>query len=280
MSLEQLRAAGLGDGAIKRRVLAGRLHRVHRGVYAVGHARVVGRGRMWAAVLACGGTGVAVLSHRAAAAVWDLVPWPTRVDVTTRRQRRSVPGLRVHRNRTLTPDAIRRDPPDGLPLTSVARTLSDLAADETPYRLERICHRAGHLRILDVPDPCPRELRAALKSLEHADPQMPRVGLEDRFLALVAAAGLPAPEVNVRLGPYEVDFLWRDLRLIVETDDIATHHTRRAFAADRRRDVELSMSGYLVLRFTWADVVERPEWVVAALRYAVSSRASSPKTST
>jgi len=272
VSLAQLRAAGLGDGAIKWRVRRGRLHPVHRGVYAVGYARVVGRGRMWAAVLAYGG----VLSHRSAAAVWDLVPWPTTVDVTLAAKRRSVPGVRAHRSRTLTLEAICHDPADGLPITGVARTLADLATTETPYRLERICHRAEHLRILDVPDPSPRKLRAALATLEHADPKLPRAGLEDRFLELVAEAGLPRPEVDARIGPYVVDFLWRDVRLVVETDDVATHHTRRAFAADRRRDVELGLAGYRVLRFTWADVTGRPEWV----RYAVSSAASSRKTST
>jgi Transcriptional regulator, AbiEi antitoxin/Protein of unknown function (DUF559) len=273
ISLEQLRAAGLGDGAIKRRVAAGRLHRVHRGVYAVGHARVVGRGRLWAAVLASGGPEAAALSHRAAAAAWDLLPWPSgKVDVTPLRHRRSVAGIRVHRSRTLTVDDIHFDPEDGLPVTTAERTLIDLADVLSPYRLERVCHRAEHLHLLDAKAIGPRPGRrtrkrdTALATLKHAPPQITRSELEERFLVLAADAALPPPLVNSQRGPYCSDFIWPDLGLIVETDGARTHNTDTAFHADRRRDIDLKVAGHETLRFTWDHVVHDAPWVDNALR--------------
>ncbi|HEY3019184.1 MAG TPA: type IV toxin-antitoxin system AbiEi family antitoxin domain-containing protein [Solirubrobacteraceae bacterium] len=277
VSVEQLRAAGLGDGAIKRRVVAGRLHRVHRGVYAVGHPRVVGHGRMWAAVLACGGPGVAVLSHRSAAALWDLVPWPAgRIDVLTTGRRRSAAGLRVHQSRSLSLDDITLDPQHGLPVTTVARTLIDLADVLTPYRLERVCHRAEHLRLLDARAPAhpgrrTRKRDAALATLKKAPPQITRNELEERFLALVANAGLPPPRVNEDRGPYCADFLWPELNLVVETDGARTHNTDTAFHADRRRDVDLKVAGLETVRFTWDHILNDPRWVERALRTLTAS---------
>ena len=128
MSTGQLHAAGLGRGAINLRVRRQRLLRVHRGVYAVGHRRLTFRGRLWAAVLACGGVEAAVLSHRTAAAVWGLSPRPSgKLELTTVQRSASTAALRVHRSRTLDPldDVVRQ--PDGLPVTTVARTLMDLA---------------------------------------------------------------------------------------------------------------------------------------------------------
>src|SRR3954471_23292154 len=198
VSLDQLRRAGLSVGAIRRRVRSGWLHRLHRGVFAVGHTRLTGVGRMWAAVLAY---DRAPLSHQSAAAVWDLMPWPTRsIDISTRRHRASIPGVRVHRPRKLTLDDITRDPQYGLPVTKVARLLVDMTPRLTPHRLERLVHRAEHLRILDVPDPCPRKLRVALDTLALGPPQVTRSELEERFLELVAQAGLPRPLVNHERG--------------------------------------------------------------------------------
>jgi hypothetical protein len=273
VSTAQLRAAGVGQGAVELRVLRGWLHQVHRGVYAVGHSRLTQRGRMWAAVLACGGVGIAILSHRTAAAAWDLSPLPSgRLDVTTMRRSVSTAKLRVHKGQTLDPldDVVRQ--PDGLPVTSVARTLVDLAGVLTAQQLERSCHRAEVLRRLDV-----REvqrvlagarrrgagaLRAALATLAPAAPDITRSELEERFLALVADAGLPRPEVNAVVAGHEVDFLWRRHCLVVETDGAATHLTPTAFEADRRRDAALQVAGFRVVRFTWRQITDDSRRVV------------------
>jgi hypothetical protein len=248
-------------------VTAGWLRREHRGVYAFGPLPPVGR--MWAAVLAYERT---VLSHASAAAVWDLAPWPRRIELSSRTNRRSTDTIEVHHRRTLTLDDLTRDPEHGLPVTTVARLLGDMSPRLTPYRLTRLCHRAEHLRILDVPDPCPRKLRAALDTLLLRPPQIPRSEFEELFLALVAQTPLPPPLVNHRKGPYTADFIWPELGLIVETDGARTHNTDTAFVADRRRDVDMKIAGLETLRLVWADVLERPEWVVRALLSTAAAR--------
>lgn len=240
-------------------------------MYAVGHTRLSYRGRLWAAVLACGGPEVAVLSHRSAAALWDLIPTPaTKPDITTLRAAHSMPAVRVHRPRTLAEEDITQR--EGLPLTTVARTLKDLATLVTPHRLERICHRAEHLHILDavVLTDTHGKLRQALRTLAAGDPQITRSELEERFLELIAGADLPRPEVNTHIEGYEVDFAWRAQRLIAETDGAATHLTPTAFEADRRRDAHLQTAGYRVLRFTWRQVTEWPRETAAILGSALS----------
>lgn len=279
VSTAQLHAAGVGRGAVERRVRRGRLHRVHRGVYAVGHPRLTGRGRLWAAVLACGGVGVAVLSHRAAAAVWDLRPLPGTLDVTTLRRSVSTRTLRLHSSKTLDPldDVVRQ--PDGLPVTAVARTLVDLAAVLTAHQIERTCHRAEFLRRLDTaaigrilqraPARGARNLRAALATLATAEPDVTRSELEERFLALVAQAGLQQPRVNTRVAGHEVDFVWRAARLVVEVDGVQAHLTPVAFERDRRRDVDLQLAGFHVLRFTRRRIATESHAVVRALAAAL-----------
>jgi hypothetical protein len=267
VSTVQLHAAGLRRSAIEKRVRRGWLHRVHRQVYAVGHPRLMGRGQMWAAVLAGGGVDVAVLSHRTAAAAWDLSPMPSgKVDVTSLQRSTSTTRLRVHRGQRLDPlnDVVRQ--PDGLPVTSVARTLVDLAGVLTGQQLERTCHRAEVLRRLDAAHVerlltttrrrGARNLRTALATLTRADPDITRSELEERFLALVAAAGLPRPVVNARVAGFEVDFLWREQFLIVETDGAATHLTPGAFEGDRRKDATLKVAGFRVVRFTWRQITD------------------------
>jgi Protein of unknown function (DUF559) len=266
ISVAQLRGAGLGDGAIRHRVVRGRLHRFHHGVYAVGHPRLTARGRLWAAVLACGGPDVAVLSYRSAAAVWDLLASPAKFDVTTLGGHRSTRAIRVHRTRTLRPADVTDN--NGLPITIVARTLADLATTLDAHRLERVVHRAEQLRLLDAAalrTSSSRALRAALETLVANDPDITRSRLEERFLSLVSDAGLPRPEVNVMLGPYEVDFLWRDRKLVVETDGAATHLTPQAFEDDRHRDAMLMTLGFRVVRFTRRQVVHQPRATIATV---------------
>jgi hypothetical protein len=276
VSRRQLLEAGLTTRAVESWLRGRRLHRVHRGVYALGHARLTFRGWLWAAVHACGGPEAAVISHRSAAAVWDLLPIPSgAVDVTTLRESRPAAGLRVHRSLSL--DA-KRDrtvhDEDALPTTTVARTLVDLAATLTAHRLERVCHQAQILRLLDVNDIEPLlagskgapKLRQALATLADAEPAITRSELEDRFVALVAQANLPRPLVNVQLHGHEVDFLWPDRHLVAETDGRATHLTPTAFETDRRRDAQLLVAGYRVVRFSYREVAVEPHAVASTLR--------------
>jgi very-short-patch-repair endonuclease len=224
-------------------------------------------------VLACGGPGRAVLSHRTAAAVWDLLPSPAGVEVTTLRAGQSTEALRVHRSRTTQHDVTTHR---GLPVMTVTRTLVDLADRLTPHGLERVCHRAELLRLLDARAVATRmdelsgrrttRLRKALATLAHADPQITRSELEERFLALVARYELPRPRVNAPLHGFTVDFLWRDARVVVETDGGAAHAAPRARERDHRRDAALAVAGYRVHRFTWSQVTREPGAVARTLR--------------
>jgi very-short-patch-repair endonuclease len=276
VSVAQLHAAGLGRTAIHTRVRGGRLIRLHRGVYAVGHSQLTPLGWRWAAVLACGGPRRAALSHRSAAAVWDLLPSPAQFDVSTLAGARSTVRIRVHRG--LRPQDVTTI--DDLPVTTVARTLVDLATLLTPHQTERVVHRAEHLRLLDTHSLDEQLARArgrrtkpltsAVERLQVEEPDITRSELEERFLSLVVDAQLPRPEVNATVGAFEVDFLWREHHLIVETDGAATHLTAEAFEEDRRRDAHLSMLGFRTLRFTWRQVVHEPRFMARAITAAVA----------
>src|SRR4051794_35044372 len=144
ISVGQLRAAGLGRGAIKLRVRRGRLHRVHRGVYVVGVPRLTPRGRLWAAMLACGGPERAAISHRSAISVYELLDDLGPVDVTVLGENKSVPGVRVHRSRTLDFERDTILQPDGLRVTTAVRALHDASATLSDKDLRRACHEADH----------------------------------------------------------------------------------------------------------------------------------------
>ena len=277
MSTAQLRACGLGDGAIDLRVRRRRLLRLHRGVYAVGHARLTQRGRLWAALLACGGEHAAVISHRSAAALWEIAPAPSaKVEVTTRAHSRSTPTIRVHRSTSLHQQDVHRGH-DGLPMTTVARTLLDLATVLTLTRLERACHQAEIARCLDTraiadvldragTSPGTRRLREDIAKLAATGPEPTRSEMEIRFLSLIEQFDLPRPRVNARTQGLMVDFFWPAHHLIAETDGIATHLTPTAFETDRRRDAILQVAGLRVVRFTWRQLTRQPHEVAQTLR--------------
>jgi very-short-patch-repair endonuclease len=252
VSFHQLLEIGFTQPAIARWVRAGRLHRIHRGVYAVGHARLSNEGRWMAAVLACGPG--AALSHRSAAALWRMLPaQPGHVEVTVPghggRKRRK--GIRIHRSISLHPaqTTLRL----GIPVTTPARTLADLRRSATPDELSKARREA--------------ELRGyRLADQGEGEPALTRTELERRFLRLCRRRGLPVPEVDVPVGEYVVDFLWREEGLIVETDSYRFHGGRAAFEYDYHRQARLNAAGFDVMRFTWRQVVYEPEEVVAAVR--------------
>jgi predicted transcriptional regulator of viral defense system len=230
ISLTQLCALGLSTSAVSRWVTAGRLHRVHPGVYAVGHRALSLDGRLRAALLYAGQD--AVLSHTTAAWIWQLVEaTPERIHLTVRGRRRSLPAVRVHRSRHL--EKVRhRD----LPVTTVARTLLDVAAMLPASQLRRALAEAEYRQLLDV-----RELSVALgrgrpgsKALRRAlATHMPALAqtmslLEERFLVLCESSGVPMPEVNVRVQGMLVDAVWRLQRVAVELDGHAAHASREA----------------------------------------------------
>jgi REase_MTES_1575 len=274
VSRAQLVAAGVGREAIRHRLATSRLHLTYPTVYAVGHPLLSLHGRYLAAVLACGDH--AVLSHRDAATLLDLLPVGSgAIEVTTiRRGRRSLRGIKLHSSRSLPPDEITTC--EGIPCTTVARTLVDLAGCVPPRRLRQTLEQALVLRVFDLAATTValgrargRRGTAALRRLlaEVADePPLTRRELERLFRELVREAGLPLPVVNGLVAGYEVDFHWPAHRLIVETDGRAFHAHALAFDDDRQRDLDLELAGWHVLRVTWRHVLQEPERVVALLR--------------
>jgi predicted transcriptional regulator of viral defense system len=260
VSVAQLRALGLSKDAVHKRVRAGRLHRLHHGVYAVGHTVLKVEGRRLAAVLACGKG--AVLSHRSAAAHWGLLESEaTRTDVTTPRTRAANATIRLHRSHSL--DARDTTSHRGIPITSVPRTLLDLAATVKPDRLERALAQAEHLELYDhsaITELLARANghrgRKALTEATALEPKLTQSEWEVRMLKLVRTAAMPEPLVNLPLdapdyGECRPDFHWPAHNLIVETDGWNSHRTRAAFERDRAKDAALTAAGYRVVRFTW-----------------------------
>jgi Transcriptional regulator, AbiEi antitoxin/Protein of unknown function (DUF559) len=260
VSLAQLRALGIEYGAVKHRVRVGRLHRVHHGVYAVGHRALRVEGRRLAAVLACGPG--AVLSHRSAASHWGLLATDqVGIDVTAPRGRHGVPGIRLHTSRSL--DAQDTTSHEGIPITTVHRTLLDLAATVRNHQLERALAQAMYLQLYDqraIDDVIARSNgHRGTKILAEAtkqEPQITKSMWEVRMLRLVRGANLPEPMCNRALhapdhGECKPDFYWPGHELVVETDGWEAHRTLAAFRNDRAKDAALTVAGYKVLRFTW-----------------------------
>jgi very-short-patch-repair endonuclease len=262
VSYSQLRAAGMSQPTVSRRAKAGRLHAVHRAVYAVGHTKLSFEGRCMAAVLALG-EGAAI-SHRSAAALWRMLPpqdGPIEITVPGDGGREKREGIEVHRSCTLIAGiSILRN---GIRLTKAARTLQDLqrvASAET--------YRSAVRRALD--------LRLISSEQLGSEDELTRSELERVFRSLCRRHRLPQPEVNARVGPYEVDFLWRDRRLIVETDGFRHHGHRDAFESDRAKDACLQSEGFRVLRFTYRQVTDASADVAASLRRLLGQRSLTP----
>lgn len=272
----QLRDLGIGERAVDHRVQAGRLHRVHQGVYAVGHPLLSREGRWLAAVIA-GGSGAA-LSHRSAAELWGLLPRERgAMEIVVPGDRRDRPGLILHQARLI--DAERTEV-RGVPVTTVERTLLDVAAVVDSRALRRAVHEAEVLRLwrpaaVEATLARHRGRRGAgrlgaVLAQGGLGADLTRSELELRFLELVADRRLPAPRANfsVRIGrrTVEADFAWPDRRLIVELDGHATHATRAGFERDRARDRAVQAAGWRVVRVTWRQLHGDPAAVVHDLR--------------
>jgi very-short-patch-repair endonuclease len=263
----QLLELGIGRRAIERRLENGRLHLIHRGVYAVGYPLVSQHGRWLAAVLAIGPG--AALSHRSAAAHWRIAPIPdapieTIVPGGSRRRR---PGIVVHRCALL--EGRHLTVRERIPLTTVARTLLDLATRITPRALREAFDGAERRRLLDREElhricdgatgrPGTGAIRALLRErpLPLAEA---RSKLERRFLRYCRDRELPIPAVNVPVAGYTVDCLWPEQRPVVELDSWAFHGDRDSFEADRRRDARIQRTGCRVIRVTDRAMTREPD---------------------
>ncbi len=214
-----------------------------------------------AAVLALGRS--AAVSHQSAAALWRLLPprdGPIHITLRGVNGRKGRPGITIHRSHTLIAGVTTRH--NGIAVTRPGRTLRDLRRSVPQQVYRAAVRKALDLRLISSNDIGP-------------DPDLTRSELERIFLSLCRRHRLPQPEVNARVGPYEVDFLWRDRGLIVETDGFRHHASRVAFESDRARDARLQSRGYRVLRFTYRQVLNRSP-VVAALRPLLAQSALTP----
>lgn len=264
ISLEQLVALGLSPRTVRHRAAAGCLVRIHRGVFAVGHDALSVNGRRLAAVLACGSG--AVLSHRSAGALWGLRPWAgQRFEVSVPSQAgRAVREIDLHRCRSLA--GVDVTEVDAIPCTTVARTLIDLASAGDRQGLISAITRAEELRIYDGAEIAgvlergrgrsgTRLLRSVLAKWSDDPTRSP---FERDLLAFLRRHSLPEPRVNEWITVEDQtilpDFMWRERRVILETDGYATHHTRKAFADDRRRDQVLTRNGWTPLRAAYRQL--------------------------
>lgn len=276
----QLLDAGMGPKRIDNWLERGRLHAMHRGVYAlIPPAAQPPLAAQMAAVLAYGEG--AALSHLSSAAVWGFVPrTPPEVHVTvTRSHRRPQAGIRLHRA------TVPLDPRDltqrrNLPVTTPARAVVEIAGELSTRKLERALDEAIVSRVTS------REAvrKASLRAGRHVGAAALRTMIavtggsrseaERRLRSLARRGGLPQPQLNPRVGAFEVDFLWPEERVIVEVDGYDFHASKTAFERDHRRDAILQGLGFHILRFTWRQLTQEPEFVLVQLARALSRAAA------
>jgi very-short-patch-repair endonuclease len=283
VALWQLADLGFDAQLARKRIAAHRLLRIHQGVYALGPILKT-HGYLLAAVLACGPE--ATLSHRSAALLHGILDDSrNRIDVIAPNRRGRAPqGIAAHRDGTLT--SVDRVAIDGIPCTSLARTLLDLAATESPNTLRYAVTQAEVEEIFDFSEILEllkrsrgrrgvARLRLAIE-LHDPDEQEARRELEKKLLRLFKRSGFQSPEVNGHLIIDGIsmmpDFMWRDARVIVEADSRRVHGTAIAFEKDRLRDQRLAAAGLTVIRVTWNQATNEPERVIQTLRRVLSRR--------
>jgi very-short-patch-repair endonuclease len=270
----QLLRAGITTSEIEQRLRTGALLREHRGVYRVGHRAPGVEASYLAAVRACGDG--ALLSGRAAGYLLGIVKGRVPAPEVTAPTERRVKGVKTRRSRDLAAsDATtwRR-----IPVTSVARTLVDLAASLSTAELARACHEAG-VRHGTTPSQVgavlarrPKSPGAAkLRQIMRGEVRVTLSKLEARFLAVLRDARLVLPQTNISAGGRRVDCYWPQERLVVELDSYRYHHSRHAWEQDRHREREARARGEEFRRYTYGDVFDEPQLIMAELRALVPS---------
>jgi very-short-patch-repair endonuclease len=275
----QLPAIGVTLSMLKTRIARGSMTRLHRGVYVVGHSRLTPHGHALAAVLAAGPG--AALSHRSAAWLHGIGARGGRSDVTTTARAAGAASFRVHRTTVLTASDLTTV--EAIPVTTVARTLVDLAGVVSHERLRKALSEAERMLLIDMCElararertrtrngPGHARLQAVLAEHAAHGAQIDRSKLERRFVALARRAGLPLPRLNLWIDGMEVDAVWPRERIAVELDSWEFHRHRRAFQHDREKGNALTAAGWTVLRFTHHDIADRPAEVAAQLRHFVA----------
>jgi len=269
----QLRALGLGRGAIEHRVKRGLLHPLHRGVYRWGTAIDSAWSRARAAVVACG-AGAAV-SHQAALGLYGMRSHPVGpTDVTVLGRRVRCGGIRSHRVDTLARADVRLV--RGIPVTAPARSLldsaselsaRDLAAAVEQAQIDRLVTRSAIAAALRR---APGRAGAPVLRALLDEPAFTRSRAERMLAALLRTAELPRPLFNARVEGFEVDALWRRERVVLEFDSYAFHATRAAFERDRRRTATLARRRYVVLRTTWRELTQASHALIARIAEALA----------
>jgi very-short-patch-repair endonuclease len=272
ISSDQLQEIGYTRQAIYHRIRTGRLHPLHRGVYAVGRPHVTDHGRWMAAVIACGAGSM--LSHSSAAALWRIGPEQRNlVELSLPSlSRRCRPGLQIHQRPSLQDRDMTAE--FGIPVTTPVQTLLDMTPRLDRRGIERMVNEADKYDLVHPP-----QLRRALDArpgaagvarlrriLDRRTFRLTKEELERRFLPLARKAGLPVPLTGRIVSEFEVDFYWPDLGLVVETDGLRYHRTPAEQARDRLRDQAHTAAGLTQLRFTHEQVRYEPEHVLAVLR--------------
>jgi very-short-patch-repair endonuclease len=265
VSRGQLARLGITKDAVRRRLASKRLLCVRPNVFAVGHTGLTADSHRLAAVLTCGPR--ALLSHRAAAELWGLLPSSPQFEVTVPRGGRRREGIVVHHSRVL--ELEDRALVRAIPVTTVARTLVDLADVLDERRLAMAVHEAEVRRVFDlnaiervmgrVPGRAGRHRLRRVLAAYRPEPRFTRSRAERRLLSLCERHGLPKPQTNVWIHGFEVDGYWEDVGLVVEVDGGEAHLTRRAFREDRARDRRLATEGIGVVRVTWFDFDDEAE---------------------
>jgi hypothetical protein len=281
VSTRQLASLGYTKSSVAKAAKVGRLHRLHRGVYVVGHRDLSWHGRCMAAVLA---SYPSVASHLSAGWLWGLLrSRPGTVHLTARSPRHAKRPFVVHRSDLPAADRMVRE---GIPVTSVSRTILDLSIGRTTRDVGRHIERADEAKVFDL-----REMRDLLDrsnghrgqakvqaALDAYRPErkFTRSGFERRFLEVVREAGLPEPAMNIFVAGHELDAYWEEVHFGVELDTYETHGSRLSFEDDRVRDDDFLHAELVTTRVTETRLDRAPDAVVDSLRRHLAKRGAFP----